>query len=120
MNPNKLSERSERSERRSHPRLITALPLRIKTAEFDITTSTRDISCVGAYCQIDKYLPPMTKLDIAMVLNNQPAGVRVKCKGVVVRSEPNENKFNIAIFFNDIAETEKEKISKFIKNLLNV
>ena len=115
-------------ERREHLRIDSALPLRIKTKEFDITTSTQNISCIGAYCKIDRYLDPMTKLNIDMVLNNQnnasskapnQRGVKVKCKGVVVRTEPQDNHYNIAIFFNDIHQNEKNKINKFIKNLLS-
>lgn len=111
------------TERRSHPRIKTCLPLRITTPEFDIVTSTEDVSCLGAYCQVDKYLAPMTKLDIALVLNNQQGGAnntKVRCRGVVVRTEPEEDKYSIAIFFNDIAEPEKEKINKFVKNLLHI
>lgn len=110
-------------ERRDHPRIETVLPLNIKTADFDIATSTKNISCVGAYCEVDKYLAPMTKLDIVLVLNDRNKNTKVKCQGVVVRSEPQEynekqEKYNIAIYFNYITDPEKQKITKFIKNTL--
>ena len=109
-------------ERRSHPRVETTLPLRIKSSEFDIVTSTKNISCVGAYCQVDRYLAPLTKLDIALVLNHQnnsdnnTNSIKVRCRGVVVRTEHKVDKYNIAIFFNDISESEKEKINTFVKD----
>lgn len=109
-------------ERRSHPRVETTLPLRIKSSEFDIVTSTKNISCVGAYCQVDRYLAPLTKLDIALVLSHQnnsdnnTNSIKVRCRGVVVRTEPSLDKYNIAIFFNDISEPEKEKINAFVKD----
>lgn len=112
-------------ERRRHPRFETTLPLEIKTGDFDIVTSTKNISCSGAYCQINRYLAPMTKLNIALALNNQGREMKVKCKGVVVRSDPalvseKEQKYNIAIFFNDISESEKEKLTNFINTRLSV
>ncbi|MDP1853743.1 MAG: PilZ domain-containing protein [Candidatus Omnitrophota bacterium] len=113
-------------ERRRSIRVESILPLRLKTPDFDIVTSTRNISSVGAYCQTDKYVAPMTKLDITLILNHGYAqgsnvtGTKVKCRGVVVRTEQNENKYNLAVFFNDISESEKEKINKFIKSLLSL
>ena len=115
------------NERRQHLRIDKVLPLRIKTKQFDIATSTQNISCVGAYCKVDKYLDPMTKLNISMVLNNHNTSsklrnerdIKIKCKGVVVRSEHQDNHYNIAIFFNDIRQSEKDKINKFIKNILS-
>lgn len=121
-----MSQNNRDVERRSSIRVESVLPLRIKTPDFDIVTSTRNISSVGAYCQADKYVAPMTKLDITLILNHNYAqgpevtATKVKCRGVVVRTEQNENKYNLAVFFNDIAESEKEKINKFIKGLLSL
>lgn len=107
-------------ERRKYLRCETTLPLEIKTDGLNIATSTKNISCAGAYCQVNKYLAPMTKLKIAMVLNGPKKNTTIRCNGVVVRAEPaliskEAQKYNIAIFFNDIAEAEKEKINSFIK-----
>lgn len=121
-----MNQNNSRQERRSSIRVESILPLRIKTPDFDIVTSTRNISSVGAYCQTDKYVAPMTKLDITLILNHNYTqgsdgmGTKVKCRGVVVRTEQNENKYNIAVFFNDIAESEKEKINKFIRGLFSL
>ena len=97
------------AERRSYPRVDTVLPLGIKAGDFDIVTSTENISCVGAYCRVDKYLAPLTKLDIVLALNSRNKNTKVKCRGVVVRTEPDtslrtKGGYNIAIYFNGISE----------------
>jgi hypothetical protein len=79
---------------------------------------------VGAYCHIDKYIPPFTKVAVKLSL---PVGTRcgtkkfmVECKGVLVRTEDEEKGgFNIAIFFNEIKEDQKKKISQYLRQFLS-
>ncbi len=61
-------------ERRQHPRLDHKLPVNLAVNGFDFSTSTRNISCVGAYCHLDKYMPPFTKISIKLSLPNRPQG----------------------------------------------
>jgi hypothetical protein len=43
----------------------------------------------------------------------------IECKGVVVRSEDDEiGGFNIAIFFNEIKNSQRQKISQYISKFL--
>ena len=43
----------------------------------------------------------------------------VECRGVVVRTEDvKQGGFNIAIFFNGIRESERQKISEYINQFL--
>ncbi|HTZ11635.1 MAG TPA: hypothetical protein VMD04_04595, partial [Candidatus Margulisiibacteriota bacterium] len=43
----------------------------------------------------------------------------VECRGVVVRSEDQEDAgFNIAIFFNEINEPQKKTISKYVNQFI--
>ena len=51
-----------KKEKRLHPRIAHELPLRIAVNGYDFSTSTHNISCVGAYCHLDKYMPPFTKI----------------------------------------------------------
>lgn len=106
-------------ERRKFPRLKKELPLTIKTQEYDLISQTKNISCVGAYCWVDKYIAPLTKLSIMLVLpikkRNQDCQSKVHCKGVVVRTEEDRpSGFNVAIYFNEINQQDKEKISQYI------
>lgn len=112
-----------KKERRLHPRINHGLPVKIAANGYDFITSTQNISCVGAYCHINKYIPPFTKIMVKLTLpaalKKESKGCKVECKGVIVRSEDEaEGGFNIAIFFNDIKDAERQKISKYISKLL--
>jgi len=111
-------------ERRRHPRVEQRLPLRIVANGYDFLTTTQNISCLGTYCRLDKYIPPFTKIAVRLTLpvsaRKEKEDFRVECKGVVVRSEDNQDGgFNIAIFFNEIADTQRKKISQYISKLLH-
>jgi len=113
----------KKSERRQYPRIEHALPLKVVANGYDFTTSTQNVSCVGAYCQINKYLPPFTKVSVKLTLpvssGKEEKKACVECKGVVVRSEDaNEHGFNIAVFFNQINNLQRKKISQYISQLL--
>lgn len=109
-----------KSEKRLHPRLFHKLPLKIATAGYDFVTTTTNISCLGAYCHINKYVPPFTKIALKLDL---PLGMKKKsvvaCNGVVVRSEDDASGgFNIAIFFNEIKESQRKVISQYVNQFL--
>jgi len=125
-------------ERRQHPRLDHKLPVNLAVNGFDFSTSTHNISCVGAYCHLDKYMPPFTKIAVKLSLPDRPGGSAclparqglasnsqshkstiVECKGVVVRSEDEVNGgFNIAIFFNEMRDDQRKKIAHYISQFL--
>ncbi len=111
------------SERRRHPRVKKELALKVATDGYDFSTQTKDLSCIGAYCYVDKFIPPMTKLSVKLMLpaetveNNSTQ--KVQCKGVVVRTDAcPPGGFNIAIFFNQISVRSKDKISQYVNRLL--
>jgi len=114
-------------ERRKHPRLKEILPLKIREAEFDISTETKNISASGAYCSVDRFLAPHTKLAIQLLLPfEREKPKQINCKGIIVRTEKNlNNTYNIAIFFNEIKRSDQIKISQYVsshlkkKNLLS-
>lgn len=120
----KKNKNKEQLERRLHPRIYHELPLYIAANGYDFKTTTQNISCSGAYCQIKKYIPPFTKLAIKMILpiikkNNRKERIDINCKGVIVRSDDTaKDGFNIAIFFNEISENQKEKIVQYIHQYL--
>ncbi|MFH1640643.1 MAG: PilZ domain-containing protein [Candidatus Omnitrophota bacterium] len=108
-----------KSERRQYPRIATELPVNIAADGYTFSTNTQNLSCVGAYCRLTKYIPPFTKVSVKMVLpianKNGIADNNIECKGVIVRTEDDKTEgFNIAIFFNEIKDNERQKISKYI------
>ena len=109
-------------ERRLHPRLDQQLPLNLAVDGYDFSTTTRNISSVGAYCHLDRYMPPFTKISVKLSLPNkdQPGkNTVVECKGVVVRTEDEVNGgFNLAIFFNEIRDEQRKKITQYISKFL--
>ncbi len=112
------------NDRRKHPRLTKNLPLKLSLDGFDLVTETKNLSCSGAYCEINKYLEPLTKLQIILLLpfkkKDKIITKKFSCQGVVVRADsvPLKNShYNIAIFFNDIQKKEMNKISDYLGSL---
>ena len=111
-------------ERRVHPRLAHKLPLNLEVNGYDFATVSNNISSVGAYCHLDKYMPPFTRISVKLSLPNksQPGkSLIVECKGVVVRTE-DESKggFNLAIFFNQMRDEQRKKIAQYISQFLSL
>ncbi len=112
------------TERRKHPRTEGVLPLKISKRGLDVITETRNISCSGVYCRVTKPIPLMSKIDLTLLLpicgTRKVLTKKVKCSGVVVRSEPVIVKEadtacqNIAIFFTDLSKKDKNTIAQYV------
>ena len=109
-------------ERRVYPRLAHKLPLNLAVNGYDFSTVSRNISSVGAYCHLDKYMPPFTKISVKLSLPTRDAAGKntiVECKGVVVRTEDEtDGGFNLAIFFNQMRDDQRKKIAQYISRFL--
>ncbi|MDL1964436.1 MAG: PilZ domain-containing protein [Deltaproteobacteria bacterium] len=112
------------AEHRKHPRINERLQFKLKTNHFDIVTETINLSCIGAYCQANKYIALMTVLDIVLALphvDQEGEFEYVECNGLVVRVEKvsfdtdARDAYNIAIYFSEIEDSEKQKIESFIE-----
>jgi hypothetical protein len=100
-------------ERRRHPRSPKRLNFKLKAQDFDVVAETKDLSCIGALCQVNKPIPEMTHLKMILEL----PGKYAECEGTVVRVEknsPSEDIYNIAIYFNEISKDEKKKIADYL------
>ena len=112
--------KNTKAERRQYPRREQRLPIKLAVNGYDFITSTHNVSCVGAYCHVTKYMPPFTKvvvkLTLPIITDNGNKNYNAECKGVVVRSVDESNGgFNIAIFFNEIKDDQRKKISQYVK-----
>lgn len=115
--------KKKNTERRQYPRIHQTLPLKIAADGYQFATSTENVSCVGAYCHLDKYIPPFTKIAVKVILpvmnDCKMKNIEVECNGVVVRTEDEKNGgFNIAVFFNGIKENQRKKIAQYINQFL--
>jgi hypothetical protein len=111
------------AERRIHPRLNHELPFKVAADGYGFSTATQNISCVGAYCRIKKYIPPFTKVRVKLTLpvksKNGDKDYVIDCEGVIVRTEDDKSKgFNIAIFFNAIKDEQRNKITRYINQFI--
>lgn len=111
-------------ERRKDPRLGNNIPIRISQDDGDVVTETGNISRSGLYCKINRYIEPMTKLKICLLLplrkNGKDVTKQILAQGVVVRAEQiaQTDEHNIAIFFNEIAQRDAESIADYVSSYL--
>ena len=103
-------------EKRRNPRLKERLPFEIGSQDAAISTETKNISCSGAYCYIDRALPVMSKVKISMVILSK----NITCEGVVLRYDPpqkedNQSGWNTAIMFTKISRQDKNTIADYVK-----
>jgi hypothetical protein len=103
-------------DRRRAPRVARQLPLILTDHVGELSAVTRNISVSGAYCMLRRHIPPMTKLNIHFAL---PGSGTMSCEGVVVRVEPAQPvssvaSYHIAIFFNDISEDNRTRLSQYV------
>ncbi len=119
-----MSSQHQSIEKRRHPRVENNIPLKICTPDVDLVTETKNISCSGAYCRVNKFLEPMTKMDITLLIPFKKAGKsttkKVVCGGVVVRTEniPGGDGFNTAIFFNDIHPRDSRFLADYVQSMI--
>ena len=122
-----MSKSEQGVERRGYPRAKADFQAVIDNGFEAIKTKVDNISCSGIYCEVNKEIPLMTKLDLNMLIPTTFPSMgeffRVHCSGVVVRTElsKDKGKYNIAILFSDLLESAKDKLSSYIvaKNLSN-
>lgn len=112
-------------DRRRFQRVSKNVAIKLKDREVDFVTETKNISCIGAYCNVDSYIPILTKLNITLLLPKGPKSKRPKhitCQGTVVRIEHSNdplenNKYNIAIYFNEISKSDMKIIDEYVKRV---
>ncbi|MCM8813972.1 MAG: PilZ domain-containing protein [Candidatus Omnitrophica bacterium] len=122
-----MTQTSQGSDKRRHPRFTLTLPLEINGPDFHVATSTMNVSCGGVFCETEHFLPLGTEVKITMRLSfyvqNQKVRKTVSCSAKVARVEPPEDKglgkYTIGISFVRLDAHDKEVLREFIhkKNL---
>jgi hypothetical protein len=110
-------------ERRKDFRAKKQVPLKLADSNFDIITETVDISSSGVYCRVTRNLMPMSKIDVVLLVPGKDSDSptkKIRCKGVVVRSDPaivkdsDKAHYNIAIFFTDISKKDRKIAEDYV------
>lgn len=119
-----MNDKNKNFERRLNQRYDVKLPLNIGTEGFQFESTTRNISCSGVYCQIDFFLPLMTKLEVTMKLFIVENGKKVEktfhTNAVIVRIEPEFDQpgceeYHIALFFMGLKDKQRDIIARYIE-----
>jgi len=116
------------NERRKYPRLEKTLLVTLKGDTFHLTTETKNISRSGAYCQVSRPIPELSKVVLTLLI---PVTEReeidlqeIVCEGVVVRSErilrddETPEKYFIAIYFTQMGRTDRSKLRQYVSHQL--
>src|SRR5260221_5941519 len=115
-------------ERRRAPRADAKLSMRVEGARDEIArsqlvTESQNISASGVYCLSDRFLAPLSKINLTLVLprfgGRRGANELVKCEGIVVRCEPRQNSgvekhWELACMFSGLDSTRRELLTDFV------
>lgn len=122
-----VHKRNIKADNRTHPRFILILPLQISTEDFTLDTTSKNISCSGVFCYVDRFIPLDSKVNVSMRLAYFVDGLKaqrtVKCKAKIVRIDSPSDKVNgsyrVGIAFEEIAGEDREALKAYIqkKNL---
>ena len=111
-------------DRRRSIRIDEKLPFKIGHQDYEAEVRTVNISCQGTLCIVDKDIPLMTQLKLALSLPSSRKGAgghkTLAMKGVVVRKEKDVTgkQYFIAIFFSEIKPADRAFLEKFIESRL--
>ncbi|UCE03957.1 MAG: PilZ domain-containing protein [Candidatus Latescibacterota bacterium] len=117
-------EKDARRERRVHARLQIELVMDNSTTSEQ--SSTINISANGVYFTSKRYLEPLTKLGLRLLLPGQDGGAQLETldvRGVVVRTEPempadDVESYEIACFFTDTTAEFRERLGRYVQTNL--
>lgn len=123
-NQTKVIPQMARVERREAVRIPAKLAMEIQIGGGDSAkVRSLNVSANGVYFSSSRYIPVLTKLDITLDLpfgdDKEAKGESVVCRGVVVRTEPEEERegqdeYQIACYFTSIDESDKETLESYI------
>lgn len=118
---------TRRSERRGAQRADARLSMRVEgTHEGDaahVVTESQNISASGVYCTSSHFLPPLSKVDLTIVLPRLPgeraAEQLIKCEGIVVRCDAlprrSERAYQLACAFSGLDTRRRTLLDTFVR-----
>jgi hypothetical protein len=113
------------TDRRDSPRIEARLQieLAIDTEGSSETANTINISSNGVYFTCSRYIEPLTKLGMRLLLGSEAADDKVESidvQGVVVRVEPDSaeadvDQWDIACYFTDSTPEFRERLGRYVQ-----
>ena len=111
------------AERRKHPRFIISLPLEINFAGEYFSTVTKNVSCAGIFCNVNKYIPQDSDIRVTMKLvfkvKNRKIQKTITCPARIIRIEPDKQQenedYNIGLKFSKLLDQDKETLLQYIR-----
>ena len=108
------------NERRGAPRTSKRVTVSLTDSSAELVTETNNLSASGAYCTVNRFIAPMTKLTMRFNVSDGAHPVTIHCTGVVVRTDPSvptphQARYSIAVFFSDVAERDRATITQFVR-----
>ena len=110
------------SDRRRSARIAESLPFKIGHEGYEIAAMTVNISAHGAMCVVDRAIPVMTRLRVALTLPASSKEKVIHATGVVVRNEadPDSDKHFIALYFSQIKPADQKVLNQHIEQRLKL
>ncbi|MEM9381715.1 MAG: PilZ domain-containing protein [Planctomycetota bacterium] len=108
------------AERRRHRRARLDLPITIVLDDGVHEAKLRDVSRGGICFFLDRPVPEMTALRIEFDLPSGPGIRRITGAGAVVRCERISRTlehYEIAVFMQDMAEPDRETITRYVEEV---
>ncbi len=98
------------------------LPLEISSGDFSLQTETKNVSCSGLYCEVDRFIPKETEvkvsMKIALTIDTRKVKKIINCPAKVVCIDPPNPRgninYNIGLEFSNIEESDRDLLSKYI------
>lgn len=115
------------AERRGHQRVRADLAAQIVTSnqrDQHVVVRSKNISCSGLYCHLDRYIAPFQKLHLSIIVplveNGRVHNEVIQIDAATVRVEPEENDpdvldYHTAILFENMSEKDRQIIDKYVK-----
>ncbi|MCP4650935.1 MAG: PilZ domain-containing protein [PVC group bacterium] len=119
-----MENNNNRLERRAYERFDVGLEFKLKGIDFHLTAETKNLSGSGLYCQVDRFIPMMTKLALTMFVpginNGEKAEKEINCVAVVIRIMPETeqeslDRYNIGLFFIEIADKDRDWLLTYMR-----
>jgi len=112
-------------DRRTSPRVDARLQIELSIGSEDATekANTINISANGVYFTCNRYIEPLTKLGLRLLLGGETADEEsesIDVQGVVVRVEPegadaDVDQWDIACYFTDSTPEFRERLGRYVQ-----